>query len=263
MCNPVHHHVPVGFQNYARITTSVLILNTRIFDTSNGRCSAQRALLDVSRLSTCSGAAGAMLIAPLADIGRSLTDQQLAAEALYACAVHPQSHFVIVSDDQDFLPLVATLKRAGQRVTVVTSPQPQSPRDGNVVTKAADAWVKLNCITDKTHKNTEYGGRRSADLTSRNSRSGSSVGKSHACPVSPAGHSTGRCSSSLSRRSSARSCARSSSTCTVTFSTASVCMGEDLSALAAAGAAEALLAQEPVALETLPSKVRKYLWGKL
>ena len=51
-----------------------------------------------------------------------------------AAARYPYSHFVIVSDDSGYLPLVSGLKEYGHKVTVVTV-----LCKGSVVTEAAHA----------------------------------------------------------------------------------------------------------------------------
>ena len=63
-----------------------------------------------------------------------MTDASLTVEALMAAARYPYSHFVIVSDDSGYPPLVSGLKEYGHKVTVVTV-----LCKGSVVTEAAHA----------------------------------------------------------------------------------------------------------------------------
>lgn len=67
-----------------------------------------------------------------------MTDARLTVDALMSAASHPYSHFVIVSDDSGYLPLVSGLKDYGHKVTVVTL-----VCDGSLVTEAAHGWIQL------------------------------------------------------------------------------------------------------------------------
>ena len=56
-----------------------------------------------------------------------------------AAARHSYSHFVIVSDDAGYLPLVSGLKEYGHKVTVV-----KLLSKGSLVTEAAHGWLQLS-----------------------------------------------------------------------------------------------------------------------
>jgi NYN domain len=70
---------------------------------------------------------------------KSKTDMRLATHALVSANHDPESHFVIVSNDNDYLPLITSLQALGRRVVVVTF-----ARRGSSITAAADGWIGLN-----------------------------------------------------------------------------------------------------------------------
>ena len=82
--------------------------------------------------------ADAVLCYDVAGSRKSLTDARLTVEALMAGARHPHSHFVVVSDDAGYLPLVSALNELGHKVSVVTA-----VCRGSLVTEAAHAWLQL------------------------------------------------------------------------------------------------------------------------
>ena len=74
---------------------------------------------------------------PLADIDKSLTDPHLIVEALIAAGTHARSHFVIVSNDKDFLPLLNAL--------IASDMSLQSPRLA-LTTQQWHKWLTIGSI---------------------------------------------------------------------------------------------------------------------
>lgn len=70
---------------------------------------------------------------------KSKTDMQLATHALVAASHDPESNYVIVSNDNDFLPLIRSLQGLRRRVVIVTF-----ARRASSITAAADGWIGLN-----------------------------------------------------------------------------------------------------------------------
>jgi hypothetical protein len=92
------------------------------------------------------GIAGATLIADLTDVGKTLTDFTLYSTALHDATQCAPSQFVIVSDDQDFLPLVSKLKHLGHYVVSASHTQPAAGSASfvaNVVGQVAHSWIRL------------------------------------------------------------------------------------------------------------------------
>jgi hypothetical protein len=77
---------------------------------------------------------------------KSKTDMQLATHALVAANNDPESNFVIVSNDNDFLPLIRSLQSLRRRVVIVTF-----ARRASSITAAADGWIGLNTPKKATH----------------------------------------------------------------------------------------------------------------
>lgn len=72
-------------------------------------------------------------------IFKSKTDMQLATHALLTANHDPESNYVIVSNDNDFLPLIRSLQSLCRRVVIVTF-----ARQASSITAAADGWIGLN-----------------------------------------------------------------------------------------------------------------------
>lgn len=73
------------------------------------------------------------------NVFKSKTDMQLATHALVSANHDPNSDYVIVSNDNDFLPLIRSLQNLGRRVVIVTF-----ARRASAITAAADGWIGLN-----------------------------------------------------------------------------------------------------------------------
>lgn len=88
----------------------------------------------------CVAAGGVLHVDIHSDVAfKSKTDMQLATHALVAANHDPESNFVIVSNDNDFLPLIRSLQTLRRRVVVVTF-----ARRASSITTAADGWIGLN-----------------------------------------------------------------------------------------------------------------------